>query len=176
MRVTKKMNKRKQKHDEDRKHASEDDGSGEEQNKTRTKTQPGQQHGEPSRRHPAEPERQHSRKLSKRRRAEPDSATSSKLPQASRKNAEPDVAGRPTTPQYCLFYRDFGSATSPLHGRLGLRARARTQLYWRGQHTVFGPGSGTTEGEPRTPGPSARTSAATGAPYTPYGRTTTRGL
>ena len=75
MRVTKKkMNKRKQKHDEDRKHASDDDGSGEEQNKTRTTTQPGQQHGEPSRRHPAEPERQHSRKLSKRRRAEPDSA------------------------------------------------------------------------------------------------------
>ena len=68
---SKQMNKRKQKHDDDRKHASDDDGSGEEQSKTMTT---GQQHGEPIRRHPAEPERQHSRKLSKRRRAEPDSA------------------------------------------------------------------------------------------------------
>ena len=140
------MNKRKQKHDEDRKHASDDDGSGEEQNKTRTKTQPGQQHGEPSRRHPAEPERQHSRKLSKRRRAEPDSAAGTH-PEGDEQETAPSIPqergarrGRQAynTPSTVCFIATFGSVTSPLHGRLGLRARARTQLYWTGQCTVFG--------------------------------------
>ena len=95
--------------------------------------------------------------------------TSRKMPQASRKNAEPDVAGRPTTPQYCLFYRDFRISHVPPPWEVGLRARARSQLYWRGQHTVFGPGSGTTEGKPRAPGPSATTGAPSHAVRTAAG-------
>ena len=89
--------------------------------------------------------------------------TSRKLPQASRKNAEPDVAGRPTTPQYCLFYRDFRISHVPPPWEVGVACpRENPAVLERTTHRIR-PGSGTTEDEPRTTGPSARTSAATGA-------------
>ena len=89
--------------------------------------------------------------------------TSRKLPQASRKNAEPDVAGRPTTPQYCLFYRDFRISHVPPPWEVGVACpRENTAVLDRTMHRIRPVAA---PRKTRTTEPSARTSAATGAPF-----------